>query len=422
MRTIAYSITDGTTTLSSGGSNWVNGSGAWGFSPDVSTLKDGNLTLTVTEGDAYGNLTVYTAVIPKGTVAPKAPTVALNASSDSGVSNIDYITNVVNPSFVTTSAAGTSVTVYVNGAVYTGQTLASGTYTVTATATDAFGNVSSVATAPRQLVVDTTPPTGTFTFNGAVSSNGQLAVKSQALTLALSFTDAHGPATMAFSTDGVNYSTAVPYASSGPVTLPSATNGLYTVYVRVTDLAGNSAVFSRTVRLDTTGPTITDAISAPTNNGSYDLGTNPTLTYSATDIDGVSSITASLDGATSVSSGSTINLYTLLAGTHTITFTGTDTLGNVSSATITIQVHATLTGLVNAVNYGAMQAYIPSTTKTTLLATLTSASNALKAGNATSEKSYLATFVTQVKTASLKVVASYQTLLVNWTQDLIARS
>ncbi len=84
--------------------------------------------------------------------------------------------------------------------------------------------------------------------------------------------------------------------------------------------------------------------------------------------------------------------------------------------------HATLTGLVNAVNYGATLAYIPSTTKTTLLATLTSAQNALKAGNATSEKNYLGTFVTQVKTATLKVVASYQTLLVSWAQDLIARS
>ena len=167
---------------------------------------------------------------------------------------------------------------------------------------------------------------------------------------------------------------------------------------------------------------ITSSISAPTNAGSYDLGTNPTITYSATDIDGVATITASLDGAGTISSGSAINLYTLLAGAHTVTFTGTDKLGNVSTATTTIQLHATLAGLVNAVNNGYSLGYISSSVKTALLATLASAQAALTGGNPTSEKAYLSTFVTQVNTNSNKITNSYVTLLTSWANDLISRS
>jgi len=46
----------------------------------------------------------------------------------------------------------------------------------------------------------------------------------------------------------------------------------------------------------------------------------------------------------------------------------------------------------------------------------------LLAGNHTSAKSYLATFVTQVQTGSGTTINSaYASLLVNWAQDLIAR-
>ena len=87
---IDYTITDGTTTLaSSPGSNWVIGSGKWSFSQSLSSLKDGNVTLTVIEGDSYGNLAFYTLAITKDTVAPAAPTVALSAASDSGSSATD---------------------------------------------------------------------------------------------------------------------------------------------------------------------------------------------------------------------------------------------------------------------------------------------------------------------------------------------
>jgi hypothetical protein len=115
-------------------------------------------------------------------------------------------------------------------------------------------------------------------------------------------------------------------------------------------------------------------------------------------------------------------MYTLSSGAHTIKITAVDKLGNTSTATVTFQLHVTIAGLVNAVSYGVSKGLIPSSSQSALVSTLQSAQAALNAANSTSEKSYLNTFVTQVTSSTLKIVASYVTLLVNWTQDLIARS
>ncbi len=416
---LSYSITDGTTTLSgSRGGNGLPGSGKWSFSPAVGQLADGPLTLTVTEGDSFGNQTVYTATIIKAATPPPAPTVALNPLDDNGVSNSDYVTTVTSPRFNVNSAAGTTTTVYVNGTVYTGQNLADGRYTVTAKATDAYGNVSSAGTAPKTLVVDTTPPAGSFTITGK-AIGGQLTTASATLSLALSFSDAGGLAQMAISTDGgATFGATTAYASTASATLPAA-NGIYTVVVRVTDAAGHQFSASQTVRLDTIGPTVGYTLSAPTNNGSYDLGTNPTFTDSASDLDGVASISATLDSATTISSGGTINLYTLTAGAHTILIKATDGAGNISTSTVTFQVHVTVQGLINAVNYGYSSGLISSSIRSSLLSTLQSA---LSAGTSTSEKSYLNQFVSQVNAAgSSKITSSFATLLDGWAQDLIGR-
>jgi hypothetical protein len=416
-----YTLTDGTTTLS--GSKAIPSSGKWNINPNVASLKDGTLTLTVTVTDAAGNASVSTTTFVKDTVPPPAPTVTLNPLDDSGLSSTDYVTSVTRPRFtVTDSQNVASFTVYVNGVVYTGQTLAPGSYTVTATATDAAGNTSTAGTAPKTLVVDTTAPTGSFSISGAKTINGQLAVGSQSLTLQLSFSDANGPAQMAFSTDGgATFSSAVAYATTGAVTLPAA-NGLYAIVVRVTDLAGNSTNVSQTVRLDTIGPAVSYSLAPPPSSGSYDLGTNPVLTYSATDVDGISSISATADSGSTVTSGGTINLYTLSAGAHTVVISATDGVGNTSSVTVTITVHASIAGLKNAVNYGNSSGQISNSTVSSLLSTLNSAQTALSAGQNASAKSYLNSFSSQVSSAgSNKIASSFAALLINWTSDLVAR-
>ena len=151
---VTYAVSDGTTTLT-GSRNGIPGSGKWSFAPAVNSLKDGPLTVTVTETETSGNQSIYTTTITKDTVAPVTPTVTLNPLDDSGTSSTDYVTNVTAPRISVAAEAGATIALYVNGALYTGQTLSPGNYTVTATATDAAGNTSATGTAPKTLVIDT---------------------------------------------------------------------------------------------------------------------------------------------------------------------------------------------------------------------------------------------------------------------------
>src|SRR5207245_3714220 len=109
----------------------------------------------------------------------------------------------------------------------------------------------------------------------------------------------------------------------------------------------------QTIRLVPVGPTISYSMTAPTNNGSYDVGTTIAFGDSATSIANALTPSAKLDSATSLTNGQVINLDNLNAGTHTIVITATDQLGNTSTTTFTFQVHATVGGMVNAVNQGA---------------------------------------------------------------------
>ncbi len=103
--------------------------------------------------------------------------------------------------------------------------------------------------------------------------------------------------------------------------------------------------------------------------------------------------------------------------------TAKDGLGNVSTTTITIQVHATVAGLTTAVNDGVTRAQITSSSVATQLKSyLSSAQSALNANNHVSAKTYLASFVSLVQAQSgVTINAAYAALLVSWAQDLIGR-
>jgi hypothetical protein len=299
--------------------------------------------------------------------------------------------------------------------------LKDGPLTASATLTDAAGNVG--AAGQSKAMKDTVAPTGSFTITGTVI-NGQLATNNPTLSVQLAFTDqGTGLGQMAFSTDGgTTYGSTASYATSGSTTIAGA-DGLYTIAVKVTDVAGNSVVIGgRVIRLDTTGPVTSYTITAAGASGWYDITQNITLSYSASDLDNVASVTATLDGNTTIASGGTISKETLSAGTHTIAIVATDGLGNTSTTTVTIQVHETLTSLITAVADGIVRGQIASAVATQLTGPLNSAQNALKAGNTAAAKSYLANFVTAVQAQSgTGVNAAYAALLVGWANDLISR-
>jgi hypothetical protein len=261
--TVSYTFSDGTTTIA-GGKTQLPSSAKQNQAPNLTSLKDGNITLTVTETEVSGNVSVSTMTIVKKTTPPAVPTIALNPASDSGTSNSDYITNITTPHFNVTASAGTTTVVYLNGVAYTGQTLANGNYTITAISTDQYGNVSATATAPKTLVISTTPPSGSFTVAGAKTVSGQLTTTSTTPTLNLSFSDAVGIATMAVSTNGgATFGAAVAYAATAKISLANG-NGLYTIVVKLTDVAGNVANFTVTVKLAaTTAAAMISAAAAP---------------------------------------------------------------------------------------------------------------------------------------------------------------
>src|SRR5207253_8055915 len=255
-----------------------------------SALADGTLRASVVLTDSAGNTGASSvATTWKDATPPAVPTLALDARDDSGASSSDYVTSVRAPRFLVAGEAGAGLTVYVNGAVYAGQSLADGTYTVTATATDAAGNVSAVATAPLRLVVDTTGATGSIAVAGAKVANGVPTVTSRTLTLLLSITSGLAALVeLAVSVDGgATFGAATAYSATAAATLPAA-DGLYTVTVRVVDLAGNVAVITQSVRLDTAGPAISASLTPPGASGSYDLGAPVSLTTGAADVSGIS--------------------------------------------------------------------------------------------------------------------------------------
>jgi hypothetical protein len=200
---------------------------------------------------------------------------------------------------------------------------------------------------------------------------------------------------------------------TGTVTLTvnvgSLSDGVLNASVYETDVNGNTETVAGTPWLkDTTPPTIKAALSTPTNGTSYDVGAPITLTWTATD--GGSGLVTS-------SGSKTIDVDSLLAGTNTVSITVADKIGNVATVTLTFQVHATLQGLVNAVNDGVARGYITAATASSLISTLQSAMK----GNSAHAK--LPGFISAVQSASGKTIsAAYATLLLSWANDLLSRS
>jgi hypothetical protein len=95
--------------------------------------------------------------------------------------------------------------------------------------------------------------------------------------------------------------------------------------------------------------------------------------------------------------------------------TATDALGNKSTSTVTFTVHATISGLIAAVNDGVAKKYVTATLGSQLLSTLNSAFN----GNSAHTK--ISQFVNQVKSAGTAINAAYAALLLNWGNDLLSR-
>jgi hypothetical protein len=268
---------------------------------------------------------------------------------------------------------------------------AAGTYTITYSATDTAGNVS---TATRTVIVaDTIAPS--ITLNGAATltheqgttyvDEGATATDSVdasvevvttgvvtsaiagTYTLSYTATDQAGNASSATRTVVVSDTTAPLVSLIGPATLAheqgtiysdlgatavdsvdgtinvvisgtvGGNAGSYVLTYSATDSAGNGASVSRTVIVsDSTLPTITLVGEATVN---HEQGTIYT--------DAGASASDSVDGSVSVTTSGTVDANA--AGTYTLTYTATDQAGNVSTATRTVVVVDTTAPVISLI-------------------------------------------------------------------------
>jgi len=242
------------------------------------------------------------------TTAPAAPVV--NAiSTDTGVAG-DEITTDQTLLFSGTAEANATVSVYLDAALigtttadgagawsfdYTGTTLAAGSYNVTATATDAAGNVSGLSAA-LPVLIDTTAPAApstpdlipgsdsgvsnsddvtndtTPTFVGTAEAGSLVSIYDGAVLLGTTVADGAG-----------NWS----------FTAPALADGVHNISATATDAAGNLSPASGTlaVTIDNTAP------AAPTVNNVTSPTALPVLTGTAVLAPG-ETLTVSVNGAT----------------------------------------------------------------------------------------------------------------------------
>ncbi len=246
------------------------------YSITTSALAAGTKVMTAKASDIAGNFSAASAsmTFTLDTSAPIAPsTPSLSATSDTGRSTTDGITN---DTTITVTGANESlaiVTLYANATVVgtlttTGTTysitstaLANGTFSITATSTDVAGNVS-IASGAKVVVIDTVapaaPPAPTLTVasDTGVSSTDRITK----LTV-LTFTGtAEADASIRLRNNNQNTGVAV-IATGGSYTVTSGTlaAGNRTIRLRATDIAGNTSGNSANtvVTIDTTAPTVT---------------------------------------------------------------------------------------------------------------------------------------------------------------------
>ncbi|WBF49162.1 BapA/Bap/LapF family large adhesin [Acinetobacter baumannii] len=325
-----------------------NGDGTWTLADNtLPALTDGPHTITVTATDAAGNVGNDTAVVTVDTTAPV-------------VTFADVSTNDTTPALTGTIDDPTAtVVVTVDGVDYpavnngdgtwtladnTLPVLADGPHTVSVTATDVAGNVSTPVTGT--VTVDATAPTLAITTDDLALAAGEDANITFTFSEAVAGFDVSditvvgGTLTGLTTTDNITW-TAV-FTPDGTGTAPSiaVADGSYT------DLAGNLGTGDV---LDGTDGFIVDLV-APVVTFA-DVSTNDTTpALTGTIDDPAATVVVTVDGVDypAVNNGDGTwtladnTLPVLADGPHTVSVTATDVAGNVSTpVTGTVTVDAT---------------------------------------------------------------------------------
>ncbi len=385
-----------TVTVTFGGKTYtasVAANGSWSVTvpaADLATLPDGAANVQASVSSASGNNASATHAY---SVDASAPTLTINTIASDDILNATEAGSPLTISGTSTAETGQTVTVTLNGATYSGNVQADGSwsvsvptsalgaltasnYTVSATVNDKAGNPGS---ASHNLAIDTIAPV--LTIN-TVAGDDIINDAEHAQALVISGTSSGGEAGDVVSVvlNGKTYTTTLDASGNWSVGVPAADvtalgSGAQTITASVSDRAGNSDDASRTVTVSLTAPVIgintiagDDVINA-TEKGS-DLALSGTSDQPAG-----TAITVTLNGqnysATTDASGNwsvtvpASAVSTLGEATYSVTASVTNAQGNSSTASHNVQVNTALPGvtinpvatddIINAAEAGSAQ-------------------------------------------------------------------
>ncbi|HFV2253021.1 TPA: Ig-like domain-containing protein [Escherichia coli] len=371
----------------------VAANGSWSVNvpaADLATLPDGAANVQASVSSASGNSASATHAY---SVDASAPTLTINTIASDDILNATEAGSPLTISGTSTAETGQTVTVTLNGATYSGNVQADGSwsvsvppsalgalsasnYTVSATVNDKAGNPGS---ASHNLAVDTTAPV--LTIN-TVAGDDIINDAEHAQALVISGTSTGGEAGDVVSVvlNGKTYTSTLDASGNWSVGVPAADvtalgSGAQTITASVSDRAGNSDDASRTVTVSLSAPVISintiagdDVINA-TEKGS-DLALSGTSDQPAG-----TAITVTLNGqnysATTDASGNwsvTVPASAVSAlgeATYSVTASVTNAQGNSSTASHNVQVNTALPGvtinpvttddIINAAEAGSAQ-------------------------------------------------------------------
>ncbi|MFA8260029.1 Ig-like domain-containing protein [Escherichia coli] len=385
-----------TVTVTLGGKTYtasVAANGSWSVNVpagDLATLPDGAANVQASVSSASGN---SASAIHAYSVDASAPTLTINTIASDDILNATEAGSPLTISGTSTAETGQTVTVTLNGATYSGNVQADGSwsvsvppsalgalsasnYTVSATVNDKAGNPGS---ASHNLAVDTTAPV--LTIN-TVAGDDIINDAEHAQALVISGTSTGGEAGDVVSVvlNGKTYTTTLDASGNWSVGVPAADvaalgSGAQTITASVSDRAGNSDDASRTVTVSLSAPVISiNTIAGDDVINATEKGSNLALSGTSDQPAGTA-ITVTLNGqnysATTDASGNwsvTVPASAVSAlgeATYSVTASVSNAQGNSSTASHNVQVNTALPGvtinpvttddIINAAEAGSAQ-------------------------------------------------------------------
>ncbi|MDL0021895.1 Ig-like domain-containing protein [Enterobacter hormaechei] len=369
-----------TVTIIFAGKTWtttVDANGDWTCTvpaADLSGLKDGDASVQVSVTNVNGNTASSSQAFSVDTAAPA---VTINTISGDNMLNAAEAAQDLTLSGTSTVEAGQTVTVTFNGNQYTAQVQANGSWTldvpaadlagiadgsaaVTATVSDKAGNPAS---AGASVLVDTTVPQ--ITFNSVTGDDiVNIAEHGQALIVTGKVTGAQAGdvITLTLTLNGKDYTAMLDGAGNWSVGVPAAdvsalTAGDHTITAALTDKAGNSNSTTHEVEVNLTAPVLTiDTVSGDDVINSSEKTQDLTITGTASGLAAGAVVTVMLNGKAYSATVDTNGQWTttvpasevgqLGEALYTVSASATDSVGNSTSTSHTVNVESVLPGVI----------------------------------------------------------------------------